>query len=302
MAAGHLPITTLHLDRTTANYEIKMMYPRTGNAAIDRQVAEWVKAQADWFAAGAVDKRPQDTRHSLDVSYAVLRNDRKMFETLFQFDSYTGGAHPNHALYTLNFMLPDGARVYLAEIVGVTAGMARVSELARKNLMAELVESTDPVTNADQVISGTEMRPGNFETFTISDDTLTLYFSEYEVAAYAAGPQKTEIPLRELRGVIRKDWRAAQPSFDCDSATTPIEHALCSDVMLARVDRLVAEAYSWQLQLADGEAAKTRARNAQRAFLTQRDAACAAQTGTTLTLCLLGAYQRRLTILKMQPH
>jgi len=83
-AAGNLTVQSQHLDRKAANCEITMLYPSTGVAAIDAQVADWAKAQADWFAHSAADKRPQDPPFSLDVSYTITRNDRQMFEAMFE--------------------------------------------------------------------------------------------------------------------------------------------------------------------------------------------------------------------------
>jgi uncharacterized protein YecT (DUF1311 family) len=301
-AAEKLPVQSLTLERNSANYNIKMLYPRTGHAVIDNQVAEWVKAQADWFAATAAGKQPQDPPYDLDVSYAVSRNDGEMFETLWEFNTYTGGAHPNHAIYTLNFLMPSGARFYLAEVLE-PGGLARVSELATENLIAEIGTGPDAATTPDTIRMGTVAHPGAFESFTIMKDTLILYFSDYEVAPYAAGPQRTDIPIAKLRRVMRDrgDWGDPQPSFDCEKATTAVEKALCADVALARFDRRLAEAYWWKLQLADGDAGKAHERDVQRAFLAQRDSACTGQTGAALTQCLAGQYQQRLKPFDLQP-
>src|ERR1700675_3626254 len=81
-AAGYLTVQTQHLDRKAANYEITIMYPRTGVAAVDDQVAQWAKSQADAFMQSAADKQPGETAWTLDISYTITRNDSEMFETL----------------------------------------------------------------------------------------------------------------------------------------------------------------------------------------------------------------------------
>jgi uncharacterized protein YecT (DUF1311 family) len=180
--------------------------------------------------------------------------------------------------------------------------MAHLSALATENLIREIGTGPDAASTPDMIRSGTQVRPGNFETFSIMKDALVLYFAPYEVGPYAAGPQKTQIPLSKLRRVMRDNWRAAQPSFNCDRAATAVEKALCADVGLARLDRKLAEAYWWKTQLADDEAAKTRERDAQRAFLAARDTACAAQTDAALTRCLTTQYQARLKTLAAQQN
>jgi uncharacterized protein YecT (DUF1311 family) len=226
-----------------------------------------------------------------------------MFEILVEVSTFTGGAHPNQALHTLNFLMPDGARFYFAEILA-PGGMARVSDLATRNLIRDIGSGPDPMTNEEMIRSGTEARPGAFEAFSVLKDQLVLYFSPYEVAAYAAGPQKTTIPLARLRGALRDrdEWRDPQPSFDCEKAATPVEGALCADVELARLDRRLAEAYWTKIALARDDAAKAREREAQRAFLAARDAACAAQSGAAITQCLTAQYQARLKMLAVVPE
>jgi uncharacterized protein YecT (DUF1311 family) len=305
LAAGNLPVQTLTLERKSADHNITILYPRTGNAVVDRQVADWAKAEADGFAEavkGLGTLQPMGVPSSLEGSFAVIRNDSEMFGLLFQMDTYTGGAHPNHSLDTLNFVLPGGERVYLAEMVG-PSGIKRISAIAIDNLTKELTGGEDSVTDADWIRRGADPFVGNFEIFSLMKDRLVLYFPEYSIAAYAAGPQKTEIPLAKLRGVIRSRdaWRNPQPSFDCARASTTVENALCADVELARLDRKLATAYYWKLQLADGDAGKARERETQRTFLTRRDAACGAQMDAALTQCLTVQYRERLKALERRP-
>lgn len=291
-AAGNLPVQQIHLDRKAANYEIEILYPKTGHAAIDARVEAWAKERADRFAADAADKQPGESPYTLNASFTVVRNDAEMFETLFEADSYTGGAHPNHELVTLNFLLPDGAQVYFPEVF-TTAGIARISDLATKNLIAELVKSTDAITSEDDVRRGASADADNFSAFSITKTGLLLYFQEYQVAAYAAGPQQTIIPLAKVRGYMRDDWRAPAPSFDCEKAITPIEKAICASVALARLDRQVAVAYAWKLRLAANTDEQNRVKEQQRQFLSTRDNTCTSETGEAMTQCLATAYRAR---------
>jgi uncharacterized protein len=103
------------------------------------------------------------------------------------------------------------------------------------------------------------------------------------------GEVEVEIPLSQLRSVIRTDPRAPSPSFSCKTAKTPVERAICSDALLARADRNVAEVYAMSLSdayLKDEEREKLR--QAQRDFLATRDQACGLQID-----CLKKAYATR---------
>lgn len=297
LAAGNLAVQQIHLDRKSANYEIAILYPRTGNAAIDARCEAWAKERAARFAADSADKQPGESPYSLDISFTVVRNDSDMFETLFESDSYTGGAHPNHELTTLNFLLPDGAQVYFPEVF-THEGVARISELAIKNLIADLTKPPDAMSTEDNIHQGAGPFADNFSSFSITKTDLVLNFQEYQVAAYAAGPQQTQIPLSKLRRYMRSDPRAPQPSFDCAKAVTPIEKAICADVALSRLDRQVAEAYSWKLRLAANADEQARITEQQRAFLSMRDNSCTSEVGDGMNQCLTRAYQARAKALE----
>src|SRR5262249_10970369 len=135
-AAGTLPIETQHLDREDPGYKIAILYPRTGKVTVDRQIEDWAKAQADFFALLSTRRKPNEPQYTLDMSFTVARNDSRMFELLFEADSNTGGPHPGEWLYTLNFN-SDGTRVYFAEIFGIK-GMKHISELTTEYFLKQL--------------------------------------------------------------------------------------------------------------------------------------------------------------------
>jgi hypothetical protein len=78
--------------------------------------------------------------------------------------------------------MPDGARVFLPELVG-NDGIHRVSDLAVADLILRL---TGPDGMSDAFLA----------------DDIVLGFDPYAVAAYAAGPQQVHIPLTRLQDVV----------------------------------------------------------------------------------------------------
>jgi uncharacterized protein YecT (DUF1311 family) len=291
--AGALPVRTVTIKQDGGPNMLDIAYPQTGVKAIDTDLAARVKTLRKLYAHD-----PKDTftkQYSLDIGYDVARNDKQMFVVVFGIDTYTGGAHPNHDIETFNYLLPGGARVYLPEIVGHD-GIAHVSDLAIADL--EQQNATNQFSDADWIANGAGPRESNLAAFAWLPDKLRLYFPPYRVAAYAAGGQEVDIPLAELRGDIRADWRAPLPSFDCAKAQTDIERALCNDTRLARLDRWVADEYARVLALRTDPKTKQQARQAQRAWLGTRNARCGDKNGAALTGCLRPVYAARLAALK----
>ena len=299
--AGPLPVEPVEITKTTKDYEVEAEYPRTGLAAIDNAIAGWVDETVDDFVKTAEDDfasfakdggAPEWMRYGLNIDSETARNDDAMFVAVLSQSIATGGAHPNHYFATFNFLRPDGWRVYLPEIFD-TKGLKRISDLAIADLTRQLA-GPDGMSDTDWIKDGAGPSWGNFADFVLLSDALVLKFPPYQVAAYAAGDQEVEIPLSELAGLMRENWRAPAPSFDCGAARSAIEKAVCSDVALARLDRNVAGAYGLKLKYADDDAAREVIRGAQRAWLATRDAACAGGQ----TACLTGVYEARVAALK----
>ncbi len=277
-------------------YELRYVYPKIGIPSADATMQDWVHVLADGFKGVLPERGAQEPQYSAQLTYAVARNDESVVSILFSYSIYTGGAHPNFTQTAFNFLTPDGARVFLPDLVG-NDGIQRVSDLAIADLTARLT-GPDGMSDTDWINNGAAPFADNFETFELLPDQLVIEFDPYAVAAYAAGPQKVRIPLTELQDMLRPDPRAPLPSFDCADARTRVERAICSEMALAQLDRRIAEAFNMRLRFeAQGNQPPT-VRAQQRAWLIERDAACAASANTALVSCLAQQYASRLTALQ----
>jgi uncharacterized protein YecT (DUF1311 family) len=300
-AAAQLKVETVNIDRKTDTVDIEVAYPRTGNAAIDTLFADWARDMVAEFEQSADEdfatwkednngELPPWT-YSLYVGFGVPRNDAEMLVFGFDESIFTGGAHPNHNIESFNFMMPDAWRVYLPEIFAGKPALEKISALAIADLTKQLL-GPDSMSDSDWVKSGAGPSWSNFQDFALLPDALLIRFPPYQVAAYAAGDQKVEIPLSELRGLMRDDWRTPVASFDCEKAGTATEKAICSDIPLARQDRALADSYAQALSWASDDAEKTKIRDTQRTWIGERNA-CGGDIG-----CLTSAYDARLKALQ----
>ncbi len=276
--------------------DISVQYPQTGNKVLDAVLAGYARKQVADFKTFEPDLVAGEHQYTLDVTYNVERNDGQMFGVLFTEFADTGGVHPNIDFAAFDFVLPSGEQVFLPEIVDGQRGLKRVSDLA----IAELVRTIggpDSVNPTEDIASGAGPDALSLKYFLWLPKTLHIHFPPYQVASYAAGPQEVSIPLSALKGYIRADWRAPQPSFDCKKAATPVEHALCADLALSRLDRDVADLYRTKHRSSDA-GANDRLRQDQRDWLAARAKAC---TGGALVPCLTKLYRDRLVALNKAP-
>lgn len=298
-SAAGLPITKKTISWKAKQIEMKVEYPVTGNKAIDAVLADFANKRVAQFKKDVKDSAPGLSAGMslyLDMSYSVERNDGKMLGILFMGEAFMGGAHGSHEQVTFNFTVPDGRQVFIGEILDGKKGIQKLSAIATAQLLKDIATGDNAASDADSVKSGAGPYADNFKVFIWLPNKIRVFFPEYQVASYAAGPQETTIDLAKLKDVIRADWHAPAPSFDCAKAKTTNEKAVCSDAALARLDRQVGEAYELAYHNTgtyDPDAQKKLLAD-QRAFIANTAKAC---TGDKPNACLTKAYTARLAVL-----
>jgi uncharacterized protein YecT (DUF1311 family) len=289
-----------NLSEHVDTYELSFVWPQVGIATIDAALSEWVQGELNSFKRLAARHTPQERPYSAQLRYTLARNDEAAVSVLFKYSIYTGGAHPNLTQSSFNFLMPDAAQVYLPDLLG-DDGIQRVSDFAIADLTARLT-GPNGMSDVNWIRAGAGPSADNFATFELLTDEIVLDFDPYQVAAYAAGPQQVHIPLAVLQDVLRADPLAPLPSFDCTDAGTAVERAICSDRILAQLDRRTAEAFDSRLQLESHGNTPPTVRTEQIAWLGQRDAACATSaTEAALVACLKDQYAQRIVALRRYP-
>src|ERR1051326_446048 len=282
------------IEEHPAGADIDFSYPQIGVPNADGMLRDLATSLLDGFKTTLAARTSSEPRYSAQLSNSVTRNDDSAVVVVFDYSFYTGGAHPNFTRLTFNFLMPDGTRVFLPDLIG-NDGVQRVSDVS----IADLTRKLSSTGSADPswIATGAGPFADNFESFEWQPSELVVHFDPYAVASYADGPQEVHIPLSRLTDVLRPDPRAPLPSFECANATTDIENAICSDQALAQLDRRVAEAYAMRLRLEALGNTQPTVQAQQVQWLAQRDADCSAVADAALVECLKSEYSDRLTAL-----
>lgn len=294
-AADALRIDSRKVADHGSGFGITAAYPHTGVAAIDGEIETWARARIGDFRKMAAAREPGESgTYTFDLDYEVARNDAQGFAVEFTESAYTGGAHGSVVIRSFNYLMPDAYRVDLQEVLDGKPALARLSALAVADLRRQSAENGGSLDD-ESIKIGAAAEWDNFHVFLLLPDALKIIFPPYQVGPWVAGTQDVRIPLATLRGSLRADWRAPVASFACEKAASAVEHAVCADVGLARLDREVAAVYARRIS-APGYRVAVQAR--QRAWLGERDAACRNESAAALRACLDGQYRARLAELE----
>ena len=134
---------------------------------------------------------------SFDAQYSILGQRGDVWSIKFDISYYSdGAAHPGHYSTTLTYDLSNGSEIHLDQLFFPGSPYLQViSDNCKTQLAARDIAF-------DMFSSGADPLPENYQRWNISNEGLIITFDEYQVAAYAAGPQIVTIPFSELQGTI----------------------------------------------------------------------------------------------------
>ena len=281
--------------------EMSLAYPQFGWPEVDKTVRDWAasyfkKTTDDYNKACLEEKENGGLRTETWEFYNTwaVATTPGTISIGFDFESYTGGAHPAHWSENLtmdaNGNLLRGYDDLFAKTDGLWEFLSKYADEALRREPAFMENDIVPDP------AGLAPNAESFKHFTVMPKGLRLDFPEYQVAAYAFGPQSCFVPLEALAQFEPKPglWDNFAPSFNCAKAGNPAEAAICQNPILARFDKDLANEYKRALsKAADQEALKTEQRN----WLKKAQTQCSGPN-KDIDMCLMIQYQARVAQLK----
>jgi hypothetical protein len=175
---------TSTIQESTDAYSIKIDYPQFGITSIDTQIKQRIDGAVSEFKT--FSQSPPGAEIPKNEFVGTFENayvgpDVISVELILM--QYTGGAHPMTIFSGVNFDRATGKVLLLNDaltLIGKT--VTDISAESTTQLKAKLADGFFP--------EGVTTNPENFSSFVISKDAVTFIFQEYQVAAYAAGPQR----------------------------------------------------------------------------------------------------------------
>ena len=183
------------VSRQTGKLQIRVHYPITGNARVDADVADWAHQAVDTFQNTYGEEPDLGVPYELETTYSTTRSTPSVLSIVWKTASYTGGAHGNLEITCLNYDLRTGRRLDLADLFkDPEKALQLMSSWSQKELARSLGEDTDE----DMIRDGVAPDLRNFANLTLTPQGLRIEFQPYQVAPWAAGPQRVDMPLAEL--------------------------------------------------------------------------------------------------------
>jgi hypothetical protein len=137
------------------------------------------------------------SNYFFDARFEVTSGASRVISVLFEVMIYTGGAHPGTYHPVLNFDLNTSTHLELSDLFRPDAPyLESIADLciAELNKRAEMLFPDFEESASAQ--------PENYRVWNLGPLGMLVTFEEYQVAAYAAGPQRVLIPFSSLVDII----------------------------------------------------------------------------------------------------
>jgi len=141
--------------------------------------------------------------YTLDIRYRFVGATDDYLSLLLTTIVFTGGAHPNTTSVSINWSIPEGRPLTLAELFrppGPTErpGPETLLPAYCRRTLARLTPPPDP----EWVARGTAWNQENYQRWTMAPHGLQLTFDAYQVGSYAEGAHEAVMPYALLRASL----------------------------------------------------------------------------------------------------
>lgn len=198
-----------NLDYLTTKIEYPEFYsfPELNKRIKNTVENEWKSfrsySQASWNEINSLNNSENGNKYppfEFNTSFQVSSSG-DIISVLINNYIFSGGAHGNTTLITLNYDSQNSRYLDIKDVSGMSYN--QLSEICLQKLTKVLIDDNKDITTPSEIMDMKEMinsgafpQAGNFEIFTIKNKSLTVYFEPYSVAPYVYGIQTVIIPLK----------------------------------------------------------------------------------------------------------
>lgn len=196
---------------TTKPLNIDVTYPYiAGQDEFNKKVEGIIQSQIVGFKTMSLenDQAVKDTdpqgyaqyprTYDLKITYAKGQVDANVLSVVLTIYAFTGGAHGNGYFISINYNPATHKEIALADIFSADKNYVKtISDYCMKDIKRQMKERMGDSAGG-WVEDGAGANEENFSVFLLKDNSITFYFSPYQVAAYAVGDFQVVMPITGL--------------------------------------------------------------------------------------------------------
>ena len=167
--------------------------------AFNQAVSQLVQKQEAGFKKSLLEVTPSPASpgSTFDLKYTLVSQSAHIVSLQLKMDQYmAGAAHPLQTSLSFSYDLAKGQEISLDQLFVPGANYLQA--------ISDYCKTTLSKTDLGSVLfmDGLSPTTDNYRNWNISDQGLVITFDEYQVAPYAAGPQRVTVPYQALKDLI----------------------------------------------------------------------------------------------------
>ncbi len=201
-------VTEKKITDETKPFKIDITYPAiSGQEKFNAEVETIIQADLAEFKKISLenDQAMKDTdpkgyaefprEYYYEVTYTKGEIDENVVSVVLNIQNYTGGAHGAHYFRSINWDVKNNREITLKELYPNQPNyLQTISATAKADLKAQIKNRLSGVEDGGWIDDGAAPTEENFSVFLVNKESITFYFPEYQVAAYALGDFQVTIP------------------------------------------------------------------------------------------------------------
>ena len=177
--------------------KIKVYFPVTDYGRLNKVIKYSISSYINEFNSYVKDNEKFDDQYNtLYILYDEFKYDN-VISYVFNIEMYTGGAHPNHYIKTINYNIDNNNIIDIDYLENNNPGILKKISTRAYELIIDKLKKSDSY-DEEIVKEGTNATKSNFRNFIFTKNGLKFYFSHYQVAPYSYGAIDITIPYDEL--------------------------------------------------------------------------------------------------------
>ena len=177
------------------NYKIQIYYPITEykklNNTITKQITSYLKEFKNNIKLSNI---PINQYYHLIILFEKYEY-KNYISFVFRIEDFTGGAHPNHRIYTIVYDTKENKIINIDDLINKNKNTLEIlSKFSRNEL-----KGNKKITDFSMLYEGTKKEKENFTNFVFSKEGLIIFFPQYQVAPYSQGEFNVIIPYKYFK-------------------------------------------------------------------------------------------------------
>lgn len=178
-------------------YKINIYYPISDYPVLNDTIITTINHRLNEFKKIVDLKSVQPNQiYTLDILYTKYEYNNYL-SYVFRVSEYTGGAHPNHTIFTISYDKNNNKMIDITSLVSNNDNLLNLlSNISRSILKENELFNDNKIFG--MMLDGTKPNLENFRNFVFSKEGLLIFFEQYKIAPYSYGEFNVLIPYSNL--------------------------------------------------------------------------------------------------------